>query len=181
MANRPIFPVLRIRPDLVRLFPGCTSGALTSNRSQWTRPVPNRLPINPTSPALNLPPNPRNLIRELLPRRQVQLVLRCVNVGVFGQRQLDDRFVLLVAEEDPDRGQFAIGPHVPVEVVHVHLHLAKVLVGQFPAFQVDQHVAAQQAVVEDEVDEEVTVIEAEALLAGIVPFSVELRGWRLAL
>ena len=39
--------------------------------------------------------------------------------------------------------------------------------GQFAAFQVDQHVAAQQSVVEDKVDEEVAAVEAEALLARL--------------
>lgn len=36
--------------------------------------------------------------------------------------------------------------------------------GQLAALEVDQHVAAQQPVVEDEVDEEVAVVEREPLL-----------------
>ena len=37
--------------------------------------------------------------------------------------------------------------------------------GQLPGLEVDQHVAPQEAVVEHQVDEKVTVIEAETLLA----------------
>ena len=59
------------------------------------------------------------------------------------------------------------GFHEAVEVVHVHLHLPEVLVGDLADFQIEQHIAAQQAVVENEVDEEVVFVECEALLTRL--------------
>ena len=54
-----------------------------------------------------------------------------------------------------------------VEVVHVHLHLAQVLVGELAELQVEQDIAAQEAVVENQVHEEVIFVEGEALLARL--------------
>ena len=61
----------------------------------------------------------------------------------------------------------AAGFHEAVEVVHVHLHLSEVLVGDLADLQIDQHVAAQQAIVEDQIDEEMFFLEGEALLPGL--------------
>lgn len=49
----------------------------------------------------------------------------------------------------------------------VNLHLAEVLMGKLVELEVDDDVAAEEAVVEDEVDEVVVFIEGEALLAGL--------------
>ena len=59
------------------------------------------------------------------------------------------------------------GLHEAVEVVHIHLHLPEVLMGELVELEVNDHVAAQQTVVEDEIDEEVVLVEGEALLAGL--------------
>ena len=56
---------------------------------------------------------------------------------------------------------------IAVEVVHVHLHLPQILMAELVELEVDEHIAAQQAVVEDEIDEEVVLVEGEALLAGL--------------
>ena len=55
---------------------------------------------------------------------------------------------------------------MPVEVVHVHLHLAQVLVRELANFQVDHHIAPQQAVVEHQVNVKVVVVKREPLLPG---------------
>jgi len=49
----------------------------------------------------------------------------------------------------------------------VNLHLAEVLMRGFVELEVDDDVAAEEAVVEDEVHEVVVLIEGEALLAGL--------------
>jgi len=56
---------------------------------------------------------------------------------------------------------------IPVKVIDVHLHLSKVLMGELTDFQVNQHVAVQQAIVEHEVNEEVIFIKGEAFLSGL--------------
>ena len=64
-------------------------------------------------------------------------------------------------------GGFSSGiGHLPLVVVHVHLHLAQVLVGQVADLEVDEHEAAGEAVVEDEVDEEVLALQRDPLLPG---------------
>ena len=55
---------------------------------------------------------------------------------------------------------------VPVEEVHVHLHLPQVLVGELAELEVNEHEAAQQPVVKHEVDVEVVAVEGDALLPG---------------
>jgi hypothetical protein len=42
--------------------------------------------------------------------------------------------------------------------------LAEILMGELAEFEIDEHVAAQQAVVEDQVHEEVVFLESESLL-----------------
>ena len=54
-----------------------------------------------------------------------------------------------------------------VVVVHVHLHLAQVLMGQLVELQVNDEVAAQEAVVENEVQEVVLAVEGESFLPGL--------------
>jgi hypothetical protein len=95
----------------------------------------------------------------------VKLVFACVNVRVFRQGDFDQCLVLLFAEHDSDGGILAVRLHKAVEIVHVHLHLPEILMGDFADFQIDQDVAAQQAIVEDKIDEEVLFVEGEALLA----------------
>ena len=87
-----------------------------------------------------------------------------MDVGVLGQRQLHHGVVFLPAEHDADGGILLRQLHMAVVVVHIHLHLPEVLVREFAQLQVDDEVAAQEPVVEDEVEEVVVAIEGEALL-----------------
>jgi hypothetical protein len=57
--------------------------------------------------------------------------------------------------------------HVAVEVVHIHLHLAEVAVGELADLEIDQNITAQQPIVENEVHEEVVLAEGEALLPSL--------------
>ena len=54
-----------------------------------------------------------------------------------------------------------------VIVVDVHLHLAQVFVGEPAEFQINEHVSAEQAIVEDQIDEEMFAIKSESALAGL--------------
>src|ERR1035437_4455998 len=96
---------------------------------------------------------------------QVKLILPCVDVGVLGQSDFHQRLVLLLAEYDADGGILLAGLHEAVEVVDVHLHLPEVLMGDLADFQIEQDVAAQQAVVENQIHEEMVFVEGEPLLA----------------
>ena len=51
-----------------------------------------------------------------------------------------------------------------VEEVHVHLHLAEVLVRELAELEIHQHEAAEQAVIEDKVDIEVIAVQRDPLL-----------------
>ena len=53
-----------------------------------------------------------------------------------------------------------------VEVVHVHLQLPEILMGELAQLEIDEHEAAEQAVVEDEVHPVVGVVEGDAILSA---------------
>ena len=75
-----------------------------------------------------------------------------------------------VAEEcdhAPPVSQFQAGPIHSSAVVDVHLHLSQVLVGQLAALEVNQDVAAQQSIVEDQINQEVVVVKGETLLPSL--------------
>jgi hypothetical protein len=90
-----------------------------------------------------------------------------VDVGVGRQGKFDDGIFLPLAEEDADGGVLVGSLHEAVEVVHIHLHLPQILMVELVELQVDNHIAAQQTVVEDEIDEKMVLVEGEALLAGL--------------
>ena len=90
-----------------------------------------------------------------------------MDVGVFGQGEFDDGLFGGLAEEEADGGVFLWELHLAVVVVHIHLHLAEVLMRELVELEVDDDVAAEEAVVEDEVHEVVVLVEGEALLAGL--------------
>jgi len=85
-----------------------------------------------------------------------------VDVGVFGEGEFADGLFGGFAEEEADGGGFVGEFYLAVEVVHNHLHQAEVLVGEFVELEVDEDVTAEEAVVEDEIDEVVVVVEGEA-------------------
>src|SRR4030042_261782 len=87
-------------------------------------------------------------------------------MGVLGQSDLPQRAVLLFAEDDAYSRGFILHLHGAVKVVDIHLHLPQVLMGQLPDLEVDQHIGAKQAVVEDEVHKKMVLVESESFLAG---------------
>ena len=61
---------------------------------------------------------------------------------------------------------FIILLYITVEIVDIHLHLAEILMGKLAYFQINQHIAAQQAVVENQIDKKMIFIEGKAFLPG---------------
>ena len=98
--------------------------------------------------------------------RQIELILRGVNIGVLRQRQFHQSVIFELAKENPHSRIFLWQFHMAIKVVHIHLHLAQILMRQFPDFQVYQHIAAQQSVEKDQIDIKMICTEREPFLPG---------------
>ena len=107
----------------------------------------------------------RQFLLEFFFAWQIKLIFPSVDVGVLGQRDFDQGSVLLLAQHDADGGVFCVRFHETVEVVDVHLHLSKVLMRELPYLQVYENVAAQEPIVEDQIDKEVFFIEGKTFLS----------------
>src|SRR5262244_3504288 len=90
-----------------------------------------------------------------------------MNIGIFGKSQLHKGLAFLFTENHADSGALIRRLHIAVKIVDIHLHLAKVLMGEPTDFQIYQDIATQQAVVENEVNEEMVVVKGEALLTRL--------------
>ena len=62
-----------------------------------------------------------------------------MDVGVFGEGEFDDGLFGGFAEEEADGGVFVSEFYLAVVVVHNHLHLAEVLIGELVELEVDEH------------------------------------------
>ena len=94
---------------------------------------------------------------------------------VFGDKELvvhagegvfNEGLVFVGAEEDAHWGVVARGHFVGAIIGDVGVELAELLVREGVDFEVDEDVAFEHAVVEDEVDEVVFVTDEEAFLSG---------------
>ena len=99
-----------------------------------------------------------------------------MNIRIFRQRDPNHRFVPLFAKNDPDGRRFVQHLFFAVKAVHVHLHLAEVLMGELAQFEVDQNVAVEQAVVE--IDEVMLFVEREAALHAVADIIREMGAGR---
>src|SRR6266702_7048284 len=90
-----------------------------------------------------------------------------MDIGIFGESQFYQGFAFLLTENHANSRMLIRRLHIAVKIVDIHLHLAKVLMGEPTDFQINQHIATQQAVVENEVNEEMVVVKGEALLTGL--------------
>ena len=77
---------------------------------------------------------------------------------------LDEQLVLVAGEDDADGRVVALGGFLGGEVAEIHVHLADVVMFDVVDFQIDQDEAAEDAVVEDEIDPVVGVVEGDAVL-----------------
>lgn len=96
-----------------------------------------------------------------------------MDIRVFGKGDFHNSFVLLTAKYDADCGVFLGKFDLAIKGVDIHQHLSKILVGEAAKFQVYEDIAAQKAIVEDEIHKEVFPIEGKALLSSFKqePFS----------
>lgn len=91
-------------------------------------------------------------------------VFGSVDIAVLRQGQLHNVVVLFLAEQYADCWFFKLTPHVAVEVIDVHQHLPEVLVLQFGYLKVDDDVALEQPVIEDEIYIEGLFVKRKPLL-----------------
>src|SRR5215510_11109164 len=90
-----------------------------------------------------------------------------MDIGIFGERQFYKGCAFLLTEKHANSRMLIRCLHVAVKIVDIHLHLAKVLMGEPADFQINQDIATQQAVVENKVNEEMVIVEGEALLTRL--------------
>jgi len=80
-------------------------------------------------------------------------------------RIASDGLVFLGAEDQTDGGVVAFEPVLLFIKADIAIHLTDILMSEFSYFQVHQHNAPEQVVVEHQVDVEIFVGEADAVLA----------------
>ena len=81
-------------------------------------------------------------------------------------RVFDKQLVFVAGEDDADGWVVAFGVFLGGEVAEVEIHLADVVVLDFLEFQIDKDEASQDAVVKDEIDAVVGVVDRHAVLAA---------------
>ena len=97
--------------------------------------------------------------------RQFELVLGNEEVVVHSrQRVLDKRMVLVRAEQETDGRVVTLDHHVVSIPVHVGVELAEVFVGECGDFQLHQHVALEDAMIQHQVHKPVCVADEDAFL-----------------
>ena len=105
------------------------------------------------------------LAAEFFPVGQVKLVFLNKELavhlvgGVF-----DEEFVFSTAEDDADGRVVAFRILLGGEVAEVEIHLADVVVLHVVHFQINENEAAEDAVVEDEINPVVGVVQGDAVL-----------------
>src|SRR5690606_35590848 len=94
-----------------------------------------------------------HLLLERLLARQVGDVLRRKEPFVLVQHRVAcDRLILLRAQNEADGWSVAFGATLRVEESHVAVHLSDVLMCEFSELEVDEQVALENNIVEDQVD-----------------------------
>lgn len=86
-------------------------------------------------------------------------------LALVQDRITSNGLVLLGAENQTDSGVVAFESVLFFIKADVAIHLPDILVGELPYFQVHQHDAPKQVVIEHQVDVEILVGEADTVLA----------------
>jgi hypothetical protein len=103
--------------------------------------------------------------RDLLAARQLHLVARHKElVAHVSQGVLHQFLILASTQQDADGRLIALGHLVPFVVADVGVELAQVLVLKGVSLQLDEHMALEHAVVENQVHKEVFAAYDQALL-----------------
>lgn len=97
---------------------------------------------------------------------------------------VNEGIVFLSTEDEAHEQVVAGGRPMLAVVVELDVYLAGIGIAEDPDFEVDQEVALQDAVVKNQVDEAVLVVERDALLAGFeaeatAEFHKEGLGWAM--
>ncbi len=97
-----------------------------------------------------------------------------VDVCILRQGKVDEGIVLCPAKNHSNGRVLIVKFHFAIVIIDVHLHLAEVLVREFSDLEVDQDIAPEDAVVEDEVHIEMVSIEGEPFVCrkGHLPFRI---------
>src|SRR5690242_2420291 len=90
-----------------------------------------------------------------------------MDIGISGESQLHQGCAFLFAENHANGRMLIRRLHIAVKIVDIHLHLTKILMGEPTDFQINQDIATEQAVVENEINEEMVVVKGEALLTRL--------------
>ena len=97
--------------------------------------------------------------------RQCELVLGDEQAAVHaGERVLHQSMVFLRAEQQAHRRVVVFGHHVPPTPGDVGVELAEVFVAELVYFQLDEHMALENALIEDEVHEAACLADDNPLL-----------------
>lgn len=99
--------------------------------------------------------------------RQVELIPAGEDLSrLVGTQEVFHHGIVFVGAEDEAKGRIvAVGAAFLIEIVHIKLHLAEIAVGELADLEIDQHMALQNGVIEDEIDVKVVAIESDPLLA----------------
>ena len=97
--------------------------------------------------------------------RKIKSVFSCIDVRILRKGQFDESILFLFAEEDTNCRLLPFLLDVPIIVVYLHLHLTEILVCKLVNLYVDEDIALQQTVVEDQVYIVVLFVKGEALLS----------------
>ena len=85
---------------------------------------------------------------------------------IFRERVFHHGIVFIRGEDEAESGIIIRCAAFPVVVIDVELQLADVFVGKLAYFEIDEDVALEDGVVEDEIDVEVIALKCETLLSG---------------
>ena len=85
-------------------------------------------------------------------------------IAVVHYRVFDNRVVPLGAKHDTDSWIIGFCAYILLEIASIEIHLSDVLISQFPDFQINQHKAFEDEVIEYKIDIVVFVVGLETVL-----------------
>lgn len=114
-----------------------------------------------------LPDFTAQLSLEFLLGRQMQLVATGEDISLLllAQGVLHHGIVLVRAKDHTQRRVVAFGSTLAVVVVHIELDLAEIAMSQLADLEIDEHIALEHRVIEDQVDIEMVAVDGDTLLA----------------
>ena len=99
--------------------------------------------------------------------RKIKSIFSSVDICILRKGKFDECILFLFAEEDSDGWFLPFTPYMSVVVVHIHLHLAKILMSEFVNLEIYEDVALKKTVIEYKIHIEVFFVECESFLSGL--------------